>query len=748
MEPFSIICGTCAAKLKVTRESAIGQVLACPKCSNMVRVTPPPGWKPAEQQSSDDVEDADSSADAFASGAFDDIDAVLATSDAANATGSPTKKPAVPGPPRKSGQPTAEKRPAKKTPAGNDSAASAPASDADSPLLPNEQWTTPEARARKQMILIGGVALAGLVIIGTIVGAIVMNRGNTPDNGSESVAANGALEEDAGSNDEDTSNDPDALNESGNPNENNADDTADADDNPNPETGESDSDADTDQNNSNGTDDPESAATDIATTDIATTDADDAGNPAPPANPLEVAENEADAEQLNESGTQDEDPGPLDPNPLDRNPLGGSDVLNGGILSPETELSGPGELASLLAEANSSILEFQNITDAIRDEESSGMPRYYIEKPDAKIINIDRQLGLNCAGLKYEDQPVIYALREITALLGLAFHIDVDSWQAAGIPFDAQVNVHVENESYAVVIEKILEPHGLESVVRPEGIIVVRAKGSTSMTDHEYELPPVNNPDQQAAREGQLAAVRQLVDPQSWIRELNTATAELAGDRLNVRQSPQGHHEIQLLFDKVRAIQEVMGGGIAADDVEILKSASASAESYISLPLAQRYSYPTPIEALLTRIHRQSDVMILVDWNAVAREGWTPATLIPGQFNEATPISAAKELAASMDLTVRVVDSRTLELTSYDAAASRSDLELFYCGDIINGALTEEHLIDLFNRTIGPQLNSTPGVKVDYDPELKSIIAYAPQPLQRQIEAIIKRLGRIGGTGG
>ena len=43
---FSIACPTCERLLAVRSESAIGAILACPKCASMVHVIPPPGWKP------------------------------------------------------------------------------------------------------------------------------------------------------------------------------------------------------------------------------------------------------------------------------------------------------------------------------------------------------------------------------------------------------------------------------------------------------------------------------------------------------------------------------------------------------------------------------------------------------------------------------------------------------------------------------------------------------------------------------
>jgi hypothetical protein len=44
MELFALHCTTCKARLRVTDESVIGQILSCPKCHSMVMVEPPPGW--------------------------------------------------------------------------------------------------------------------------------------------------------------------------------------------------------------------------------------------------------------------------------------------------------------------------------------------------------------------------------------------------------------------------------------------------------------------------------------------------------------------------------------------------------------------------------------------------------------------------------------------------------------------------------------------------------------------------------
>ena len=78
MQPFSLICKSCAARLKVTKASAVGQLLACPKCGTMLHVTPPTGWTPPPSQSDSQTstDNWDESA-VSGEGNFEDIEALL-----------------------------------------------------------------------------------------------------------------------------------------------------------------------------------------------------------------------------------------------------------------------------------------------------------------------------------------------------------------------------------------------------------------------------------------------------------------------------------------------------------------------------------------------------------------------------------------------------------------------------------------------------------------------------------------------
>ncbi len=137
---FSICCATCAARLTVRSLSAIGQVLACPRCGSMVLVEAPEGWSPpnvANEPAPRRPRDPNDS-QATLSRDFEDL-SDLPASPAAVAV----RKPLRPAP-----------------------AATPPAQ----PLLPDGQWESNTARDRRRMAM----WIAGLTAIVLIGGSLVI----------------------------------------------------------------------------------------------------------------------------------------------------------------------------------------------------------------------------------------------------------------------------------------------------------------------------------------------------------------------------------------------------------------------------------------------------------------------------------------------------------------------------------------------------------------------------------------------
>ena len=188
MEPFSITCHSCAARLKVARPELIDQTLACPKCGSMINVQHPTGWKPPIPESKGSL----SALSSVVSGNdFDQIEDLLpkpgqkvriSPSTGAKTTGTPT--PQQPDKPR-------FQNPVPPTNAGPNQTGN-PAQD--QPILPGQQWSNPSTQQRKKLMLMIGSAVATVLLVAIAITTIVRLGGETSDPDNDQIAAGDSTE--------------------------------------------------------------------------------------------------------------------------------------------------------------------------------------------------------------------------------------------------------------------------------------------------------------------------------------------------------------------------------------------------------------------------------------------------------------------------------------------------------------------------------------------------------------------------
>ena len=141
MEPFQLVCQSCAAKLKVKNRSAIGQRLACPRCREMILVQAPEGHDIGESLS--------------ATGSFDemDMDSIL------------ENRPPEPKKPKVTPRPTPQPpRPRTVTPAN-------PLANPE--LAPGQEWVNPTTKKKQRLVLVIMAAVGSLLILAAVVVSIL-----------------------------------------------------------------------------------------------------------------------------------------------------------------------------------------------------------------------------------------------------------------------------------------------------------------------------------------------------------------------------------------------------------------------------------------------------------------------------------------------------------------------------------------------------------------------------------------------
>ncbi|MGI9495517.1 MAG: hypothetical protein ACR2NK_05675 [Mariniblastus sp.] len=742
MQPFSLICKSCAARLKVTKASAVGQLLACPKCGTMLHVTPPAGWSPPPSQSDSQIssERLDESAVA-GDGNFEDIEDLL--TDALPPVNSPSE-PA-------SANTAHSSNVAGQSPAKNANPAEASQHDSSQlvhgAVLPNEQWTGEGTRRRKTFLLVLFGGLATILLLSAVCVAIVLNassKNSETANATDSeplpnldpVAEVNELE---GMLDETDLVDVGPFAEAPVENQVNPD-VGDA-----PPVIEARPNAGGDQTANNPIPNNNTQAAEPANNvggkptklqQMGAPGIGEVGNPNQENgadNGQEIKEMEAPPKLSGASPFSEPSPeSPLDIEPTEDPP---PKTQIGMVEAFENDL---GNLSDLLAGAGTSLLEFKDLTAAIRTRENIGIPKYVISKPELPKVEIEEQLELFVPGIKF-DNPVHLQriLSDLSSLSGLPITIDARSITAAGMPPNPQIKFEKSNASLKETLDELLAPLEMQYQVEGGGISVgVFPANQKSQKTFDFPAVIALNPD---FRLQLISEIQVLIAPESWTVANDPATIAVQDNQLVVNCSEPVQNQVEKLLAKLNASLKLQENSADQTANNILASKWKQLEPGLAKNSGLKQSVQSEMTVFLERLSEHTGITTIPDFNALLSDGWGPQTSIPGNVVESTVQQTIEELTRSMNLTYTAVDDKTLMITTYDRSARLIDLEVYALNGLVPARLPAPQFQRLIIETLGSQLNSEK-VRYIYQPVCNCLIVTAPQQIQRQVEALIERL--------
>ena len=700
MEPFTILCETCASRLKVTQPRAIGQKLACPKCNSMVLVVAPEGVQvPLDETGSSSGFE------------FDDIEKILQSSPAApGQPGSAERQPDRAASQGKGPVPPSQPA-APATQAGVEASQSAPA--------PGESWTSEAAKSRQKWLIAGAIAVGSIVLVAAFIGMMMNQAGTRPDPPAVAAHSDAAtsppdpaaeLPKEKGDTDSSTKEQP-------------------AQDDP---VDPSEIEPPADEKKPN--DDPNSSPvpSDPASPETKTENSTPTDEQNPPTVMPEIPK---DGQPGGEGPTEtDSDPKaePGRPNGLDSLLIGMDKRGDDSVLN-----SNLGELSNLLEKKGTSILEINDLAAVIRNSEMIGLPRYHFDKPAPFDPGTLERLQDPCAGVQYEGIPALVALREISLITGVPFQLNVEAIASRKIDLATPVDFKLVDKNFIEVASEMLQPLDLTVTFDGTNIPLIEPVNETVLVDRQYDLPQLDDPDGKKI-DRFMESIKGLVAPQSWQAEENPATIQREENRLLIHQTPENHQRIQDYLSKIQAgLQMAAGNELEADRFENRWSA---VQEKTSQPFQSRFRSPVTLGAMLNRLQQVSQVNVVVDWASVLPTGWTPQTIVPAKVEEKSVDEAIRQLVRTMGLTSRYIDANTIEITTFQSAANARELEVYSCHQILGGNMTPEALMRALEGALNFNVNQLNNVRVVYEPECQCVIALAPQLVQRQIQAILDRL--------
>lgn len=685
MQPFSIHCESCSARLKVKNATAIGQRLACPKCGVMVLVEPPEDWIFPESSVSSDL------------GHLGDAPA----GDTNVAAGEGADRPAD----------NDQTTPANVT--QNEDTRQA------KPLLPGEQWTSSATQQKRKWLLLTAGLVTILALATAVVFAVLANWNKGAD--EQPVATREPIQPQPVQTDG-VADPPDADPLDASSIENPVDEPP-GDETPGDSQNESDDGPGTKPEQPDFETDPGTQPQEVQV-------------PPPP------VEDSAEPSESNSQDASEPESGNDEPE------FGASfdDLLNETNIVPGGVETNFGELSDALANAGATLSEFGQIA-AVNERGRVGRKKYFVFQPDPLDPKNYSGLNLPVEGVQYNDHSLLTVLADFFQITGVPVTLDADLLDDAGFNFGYRTNqFKLTRTTFAKVLRQLLDEMngvgGGKFVLQYDGDSPATITIADRNQRPSVRLPMPKIPDDNdAARQELVDLIKHLTGSDQWDAVNGDASLQFEDDGLVVVNRAK---VVSLVGKFVANWNNAVAVTAGQADRELLQPVWTRSQASRETAFQWSARHDTPILQFLAAVQHATQVNIIVNWQQLQDLGWNPRTEVPPDLDEATVGDLLDELTHSMGLAYRVVNPNTFEITTIDDVNDRPQLEFFSCHAILAGGdLDQQQLVDIVRTALRSTGQNLSAWRVVFEPSIQCFIAVGPQTLHRQINAILNRVENL-----
>ncbi len=662
MEPFSISCTTCQAKLKVRDPSVVGQILTCPKCGSMVLVS-----APGATQS-------------------DEAPGVEETS-----TVSP-----LPAPPS--------------LPPDSPSAETDGLPDAPVPLttvLPTDDWVSAKSRAWRGWLQIILAAVVGVLLAVGLLGLVAAQFNDDPlvdehtpvDTAVQPVITTPVLEQSA---------------------------TTEAPSQPAPPSWE-----DTDLS-------PSAPLVDRSTNSVDESTADTVATPAraEPDSTDSVAEEAGDTlaapDWMEPEAAEPSPPALVSEVPAD---VEDTPDFRSAETSEETaadRMTGANSLSKMLRDVEALLHDRDDgrVADAtppaavpVADEvDPDAVP--VLMRPRPRSVDVPQRLADRIPEIEYEKTPLIDFLRFVSEFSTVPITVHPESLIWLGLSPDTPVAGHLQDASVAEILANALTPLGL-GYERLNDQLVVR-RPLDDFREVTFEVGDLAAGDELQLKElGNW--ITSLISPETWRVAGGTGTIEPRGSSLVVRNTDTVLFEVLFCCEQLRLARGLPTRSrydVRYVDWNVLHElAGARLDHKITLT----FLAPTRLTRILRHMEKVAGVRLLVDWQSLIGEGWTPETELTFTANEQPFGAALAQLLSPMELGFRVVDDAVFQLASRDRLAGRKVLRFYAADQWRRGGMDAEQAVGQLRAQLETSVGAASPVLLSIDSKSGALFVVADE---------------------
>jgi len=346
-------------------------------------------------------------------------------------------------------------------------------------------------------------------------------------------------------------------------------------------------------------------------------------------------------------------------------------------------------------------------------------------RPELRKIDLAARLADRFVELEVPEQSLADVIQFLSDFSTIPITLDPQSLVWSRISPATKITARFTNASVQEVLNEVLKPHRLEARTVGDQIVVARSSAVRSIR------LPVGDLAGKEAQPQLIEMIEALAAPSTWKSAGGTGSITAQGDSLLVENTELAYGEVMQVCERLRLARGGRTKSVFPPELFALERRTQRAATKLDLPLTLNFGQPTLLVKILERFAEETGTQITVDWQAAGEAGWPPDADATVTL-EKTPLrDALVKLLAPMDLTYRVIDGNTLEVTTQQAQLREPEIEAYDVGDLAASDDEAAGLIDRITASLGNM------AVLRYDSPSKSLFALAPQPKQEELAELL-----------
>ncbi|MDZ4819555.1 MAG: hypothetical protein SGJ20_11335, partial [Planctomycetota bacterium] len=361
-----------------------------------------------------------------------------------------------------------------------------------------------------------------------------------------------------------------------------------------------------------------------------------------------------------------------------------------------------------------------------------------------------QQLEQTLAGVSFQRTPLIDFLTTVSQLSTIPIALDADALISRGLAVDTPVSAASQKQiSVQDLCKQALTPLGL-TVVPHDRYLVVTTRTEASGSRHaRYAVDDLIRNGNATTKELAIG-IRHLIAPDSWLGTGGEGKIDLSRDALEVDQTDVVHDQIVTLCEKLRVARglplrtryDARQPALAGFNPKRYETTSRTqqAKQLLSRKVTAGVGRPAPLSVVTNYLQQQTNGIILIDVAALAEADLSALSETTLSVKDQPLDQALTQLTKPLGLTWRVLDARTIEITTPEAAAARPDCELYSVRDQQKNAETSLAFEQRLRQQLMAATKLTESeLRTHYDSASQVLVVSAPAATQRLIEAELTR---------